>query len=49
MPILKVPTELEKQVKTLEAEIQVKDTELKQLKVKAKKRPSLGFFRSRFR
>ena len=47
MPVLKELPNLEKQVETLVAEIQVKDTELK--KLRAKKRPSLGFFRSRFR
>ena len=44
-PIIKEPTEVEK----LEAEVQKKDIELKQAKVKAKKRPSIGYFRVRFK
>ena len=50
--IIKEPTEvekLEKQVAELEAEVQKKDIELKQAKDKIEKRPSIGYFRARFK
>ena len=48
--IAKEPTELEKlekRVESLEAKVQRIDIELKQVKVK--KKPSIGFFRARFK
>jgi len=45
--ITKEPTELEERVAVLEMEVQQKDIELNQAKVK--KRPSIGYFRSRFK
>ncbi len=42
-------TKLEKQIETLETKVQQKDSELNELKDKAKKRPSLGYLRSRFK
>uniref|UniRef100_A0A6M3KTH0 Uncharacterized protein n=1 Tax=viral metagenome TaxID=1070528 RepID=A0A6M3KTH0_9ZZZZ len=43
-----VVEKLEKQVAELEAKVQQKKVELKQAKIKASKRPSIGFFRARF-
>jgi len=51
-PIVKEPTEvevLEKQVETLEAEKVQIILELKQVKIKIRKRPSIGYFRTRFK
>ena len=50
--VVKEPTEVEmlkKQVVDLEAEAQERDIELKQAKEKIEKRPSIGYFRARFK
>jgi len=39
----------EEKVTKLESEVQKKEIELKQAKVKLKKRPSIGYFRARFK
>ena len=47
-----MPTEVEKlkkQVVDLVAEVQKKDIELKQAKIKIKKHSSIGYFRARFK
>ena len=50
--VIREPTEVEmlkKQVAELEAEVQKKDIELKQAEEKIEKRPSIGYFRARFK
>lgn len=49
-PIIKESAELEKRLDALEAKVQQIDAELEQAKGKAKKkRPSIGYFRTRFK
>ena len=51
-PIAKQPTELDAvktQLDNLEAKVQQMDAELSQVKVLTKKKPSIGYFRARFK